>query len=218
MTPGTTVLVCDDHPLFRRGVTSSLAENQNLTVVAEATDGEACIAKLKLYRPQILVVDLSIPLIDGFGVLEWVQSNLPEVTVFVLSMYTEPAYVQRSMELGAAGFIAKEDAQSELLAAMEQRSGVFYTSESIGRSGSTSPPDLQDHELEKALRTVSDAERRVLTLLTESMTSRQIAEELGISTRTVQAHRVSLASKLGAKGHNKLLQTAIKHRAKIVGL
>lgn len=218
MNTTTSVIICDDHPLFRRGVASSLAENENLTIVAEAADGEACIAKLELYRPQILVVDLSILLIDGFGVLEWVQANFPNITVFVLSMYTDPAYVQRSMELGAAGFIAKEDAQSELLAALEQRSGVFYTSESIGRSANTSPPDLQDHELEKALRTVSDAERRVLTLLTESMTSREIAEKLGISTRTVQAHRVNLASKLGAKGHNKLLQTAIKHRAKIVGM
>ncbi len=211
-----TILVCDDHPLFRSGVVSCLAADENLTVVAEASDGESCISKLEMYRPQILVIDLSIPRIDGFGVLEWVRENHSDVTVFVLSMYTDASYAQRAMELGARGYIAKEDAQSELLTAISQLSGEFFTSESIGRQTRSHLPPLQDHEVKKALRNVSDAERRVLELLTESLTSREIAERLGLSTRTVQAHRVSLADKLNAKGHNKLLQLAVAHREAIL--
>lgn len=211
-----TILVCDDHPLFRSGVVSCLAADEDLSVVAEASDGESCIAKLEMYRPQILVVDLSIPRVDGFGVLEWVRENLPEVTVFVLSMYTDASYAQRAMELGASGYIAKEDAQSELLAAIGQQPGEFFTSESIGRQTRNHLPALQDHDIKQALRNVSDAERRVLELLTESLTSREIAEKLGLSTRTVQAHRVSLADKLNAKGHNKLLQLAVAHREAIL--
>ncbi len=211
-----TILVCDDHPLFRSGVVSCLAADDSLSVVAEASDGEACIAKLEMYRPDVLVVDLSIPRIDGFGVLEWVRENLPDVTVFVLSMYTDASYAQRSMELGASGYIAKEDAQSELLTAISRRSAEFFTSESIGRQTRNHLPVMQDHEIKKALRNVSDAEKRVLLLLTESLTSREIAERLGLSTRTVQAHRVSLADKLNAKGHNKLLQVAVTHRETIL--
>lgn len=208
----STVLICDDHPLFRSGVVNCLSANQALKIIGEASDGEACIAKLGLFEPDILVVDLSIPLVDGFKVLSWLRENDRVVRVFVLSMFTDVSYVQKARELGACGFIAKEDAQSELLAAIDHAEGEFYTSQSIGRESKTFLPALNDDEVLQALRTVSDAERRVLELLTESMTSREIAEKLGLSTRTVQAHRMNLAEKLNAKGHNKLLEMAIRHR------
>lgn len=189
-----------------------LSANEALKIIGEASDGEACIAKLELFEPDILVVDLSIPLVDGFKVLSWLNENDRAVRVFVLSMFTDMSYVQKARELGACGFIAKEDAQSELLAAIDHAEGEFYTSQSIGRQSKTFLPALNEDEVLQALRTVSDAERRVLELLTESMTSREIAERLGLSTRTVQAHRMNLAEKLNAKGHNKLLEMAIRHR------
>lgn len=208
----TSVLVCDDHPLFRSGVVNCLADNPELKIVGEASDGEACIAKLELFEPDILIIDLSIPGIDGFQVLAWINEQDRSMRVYVLSMHTDKVYVQKARDLGARGFIAKEDAQSELLAAIGHADGEFYTSESIGRQSRNYLPALKDDDIVRALRSVSDAERRVLLLLTESMTSREIAEQLGLSTRTVQAHRMSLAEKLDAKGHNKLLEIAITHR------
>ena len=211
-----TAIVCDDHPIFRGGVVSCLSGGLGVQVVAEAADGESCISKLRMFRPDILVADLSMPLIDGFGVLDWVRENQPETRTFILSMHTDMSFVQRARELGAAGFMAKEDAQSELAAAINGGT-EFYTSESIGRRSRETAADLSGYALAEKLRKVSDAERRVLVLLTQSMTSKEIAERLFISVRTVQAHRVSLAAKLGAKGPNKLLELAIKHRDQILG-
>lgn len=212
----SSVLVCDDHPLFRSGVLKCLADNPELKIVGEASDGEACVAKLELLEPDILIVDLSIPGIDGFQVLAWISKNDMPVRVYVLSMHTDNVYVQKARELGASGFIAKEDAQSELLAAIDRVDDEFYTSESIGRQSRNEVPALKEEEVVQALRTVSEAERRVLQLLTESLTSREIGEKLGLSTRTVQAHRMSLAEKLDARGHNKLLEIAIRHREAIL--
>lgn len=202
MTLKKTAIVCDDHPIFRRGVVSCLTTS--LDVVAEAADGESCIAKLEMYKPDILVADLSMPRKDGFAVLEWLNDNRVGIRAFILSMHTDISYVQRARELGAAGFLAKEDAQSELAAAINGQM-EFYTSESIGRKTDETPSDLSGYALAEKLRKISDAERRVLVLLTQSMTSREVADRLFLSVRTVQAHRVSLAAKLGAKGPNKLL-------------
>ena len=212
MVTSQTVLICDDHPLFRKGVLGCLAEDGDLHIIGEASNGEACIAKLKVFEPDILITDLSMPGINGFDVLAWVRENLPQVKVFILSMHTELQYLERAINLGAAGFLAKEDAQSELMAAIRQSDLGFYTSESIGTSHSISLPPPQDGDFVKAMRDVSGAEMRVLVLLTQTLTSRQIADRLNISPRTVDAHRASLAEKLNAKGPNKLLEIAIRYQ------
>jgi DNA-binding NarL/FixJ family response regulator len=157
-----------------------------------------------------------MPRIDGFGLLGWAQQHQPELDVYVLSMHTELAYVQRAMDLGAKGFLAKEDAQSELLNAVAQVSELFYTSESIGREVHEYLQPPKNEMLSNALTKVSKAEKKVLDLLTGSCTSREIAETLSLSVRTVEAHRSSLAEKLGARGPNKLLELAIKNRLLIL--
>ncbi len=212
------VLVCDDHPLFRKGVVSSLQENPCLKVVAEASNGDACIAKLQIFEPNILITDLSMPGLNGFEILQWTRINLPETIVFILSMHTDLQYLQKAVELGAAGFLSKEDAQFELLGAIDQTGKGFYTSQSIGTTSPDNLLQLQYSEFASALRNVSDAEMRVLVLLTKSLTSREIADQLSISPRTVETHRANLAEKLDAKGPNKLLQLAIKHERIITGI
>ena len=210
------VIVADDHPLFRRGVVSCLSADAGLKVIAEASDGEACIAKLEIFQPHILIADLSMPRVDGFELLAWAYQNQPELDVYVLSMHTELAYVQRAKDLGAKGFLAKEDAHSELLNAVSQVPGGFYTSESIGREVREYLLTPQTEILSNALARVSRAEKKVLDLLTGSCTSREIAEKLNLSVRTVEAHRSSLAEKLDAKGPNKLLELAIRNRQLIL--
>ncbi|MFH1345506.1 MAG: response regulator transcription factor [Pseudomonadota bacterium] len=211
MNPIMKVLVCDDHPLFRAGVISCFAERADIKVVGEATDGDACIAKLELFTPDILIADLSMPQKDGFQVLEWLAKHQPQTRAFILSMHSDLAYVQKARDLGASGFLAKEDAQAELLAAIAKNDGQFYTSSSIGRSSPAIELSSTGKKVRDGLRDVSEAEMRVLTLLTENITSRAIAEKLNLSVRTVQAHRVSLADKLGARGPNKLLELALKN-------
>ncbi len=216
MTVVKTAVVCDDHPLFRSGVVNCLTENPRINIVGEASDGEACIAKLGLFKPDILIIDLSMPVLDGFQVLKWVTENQPKMRVFILSMHADLSFVKKAMALGASGFVAKEDAQSELLAAIESAPGQFYTSESVGRPPRDYMPEFTVGDLANNLRLVSAAEMKVLSLLTRSLTSREIADKLNLSVRTVQAHRVNIANKLKVKGPNKLLDLAIRHRKTIL--
>ena len=211
------ILICDDHPLFRAGVVNCFSQHSDFEVVSQAADGNSCIAQLELFAPDILIVDLSMPGMSGFEVLQWVTKNMKQTRVFILSMHADINYVQRARDLGASGFMAKEDAQSELLAAIGQANG-FYTSQSVGKQPLGLDEGLNDKEIAKYLRTVSDAEMRVLCLLTNNLTSGQIAEELGLSTRTIQAHRLSLASKLDISGPNKLLEFALLNRVTILDM
>lgn len=206
-----TAVVCDDHPIFRSGVVHCLNDIDGLEVVAEASDVASAIAKLQIYRPDILVCDLSMPGQSGFELIEWVQSKAPAVKVIVLSMHTELTFVKRARELGVAGFLAKDDAETDLVHAVHSGDGTFYTSESIGRENRLAPFDEASLVPETRLRNVSAAEMKVLVQLSRSKTTRQIAESLNLSPRTVEAHRSALAEKLDARGPNKLLEFAIRN-------
>lgn len=215
MTERLTAVVCDDHPLFRKGVVACLESDPGLEVISTAADGQACIGQLELHTPSLLIADLSMPILNGFEVLEWAGKHQARLRVFILSMHTELAYVQRARELGAAGFLAKDDAETELISAIRTASGGFYTSSSTGRQNQQRTT-LVDVDFQKALSRVSDAEMKVLALLTENLTSRQIADRLHLSSRTIQAHRINLSAKLDARGPNKLLELALMHRAEIL--
>lgn len=212
-----SVVVCDDHPIFRNGVVHCLNEIPDLEVVAEAADVASAIAKLQIYAPDILVCDLSLPGQSGFELLQWTKGHMPEIRVIVLSMHTELAFVQRAKKLGAVSFLAKEDAETDLLHAVKQERGGFYTSESVGRGGSLLPmlePGIGKEEdaFRSAIINVTVAEMKILALLSDLLTNKAIAKQLNISPRTVEAHRFNLSEKLDAKGPNKLLELAIQYR------
>lgn len=208
-----SVIVCDDHPIFRNGVVHCLNEIADLEVVAEASDVPSAIAKLQIYSPDILVCDLSLPGQSGFELLQWSKKHMPEIRVIVLSMHTELAFVQRAKKLGAVSFLAKEDAETDLIHAVEQANDGFYTSESVGRR-SNIPPALakEDDAFHSAIKKVTVAEMKILNLLSDSLTNKAIAKKLNISPRTVEAHRFNLSDKLDAKGPNKLLELAIQYK------
>lgn len=211
-----TAIVCDDHPMFRRGVVQCLNDAPDIEVVAEAATVASGIAKLQIYEPDILVCDLALPDGSGFDLLTWVQQNMPGVCSLVLSMHTDLPLVQKARSLGATGFLAKEDAEIELLIAIGQAPGGFHTSQSIG-SPSLPAGLIPSHCLSAGLDLshVSLAEMRVLVLLSRSMTSRDIATQLHVSMRTVEAHRYRLAQRLDARGPNKLLELAILNRVQL---
>lgn len=216
MAKKITVIVCDDHPLFRKGVCTCLLSNPDIEIISEASNGEACITKLEILHPDILITDLAMPVVNGFDILKWARDSQPEMRIYVLSMFADMSYLQKARDLGANGFIAKEDAQSELLEAIASPETQFYISASVGRQLPDHNSGLHDSKILDDLKSVSDAEMKVLMLLTRSLTSKEIAVELNISPRTVQGHRIALAEKLDAKGPNKLLQLAVKYRKEII--
>lgn len=212
-----TAIVCDDHPIFRNGVVQVLSEIAGMDVVAVAADVDSAIGKLQIYTPGLLVLDLSMPGKSGFVLLEWAKANQPGMKVVVLSMHTEIAFVKKAQALGADGFLAKDDAETDLVQAVGSEDGVFFTSSSIGRNHQVPFLTSDAIVLEEALKNVSVAEMKVLIQLSHSKTNKEIAETLHLSPRTVEAHRSALAEKLDARGPNKLLEFAIRHRGLLDG-
>ncbi|MCZ7559820.1 MAG: response regulator transcription factor [Burkholderiaceae bacterium] len=205
------VLVCDDHPLFRVGLRAALADHPAVDVVGEAADGRDCLAMLQSLEPDVLLLDLALREMGGYEVLAWIRAHRPGLRTLVLSMYSEPAFAERARALGACGFIAKEDALSEIHAALEHPRDAFYASASVR----TTPRGARAGELariDERLLALSPTERRVMSLLSQSLTSREIARRLGISLRTVQTHRTHIADKLDVHGVNRLMELAIRYR------
>ena len=192
---------------------SCLNDISGIKVVAEASDVLSARAKLEIYSPNILVTDLSLPGESGFELVQWSKKFNPDLVVVVISMHTELQFVQQAKDLGAAGFLAKEDAEFELMKILAQSNDDFYTSQSIGSHMVRDLPDLDAIASDKGiLKNISAAEMRVLQLLSQSLTSKSISEELNISPRTVEAHRRRISEKLDLKGPNRLIEFAITNR------
>ena len=205
---GRTVILADDHPVFRIGIREVVSSMPGYTVVGEAGNGRTCVTMIETLQPDLAVIDLAMPELDGYGVLQHLQRVGSRTGAIIVSMHSSNRFAQRARELGARAFIAKEDAAIELANGLEVPEGGFYLSSSVGGvSASLQPPGDEAAALIDAL---TPAERRVFELVGQSLTSREIGEQLNLSHRTVQTHRQNMALKLGLSGPNKLFELAVR--------
>ncbi len=199
-----SVLIADDHPIFRRGLREIIEKTHRYQVIAEAGDGIETIAMVREHRPAVVVLDIAMPKLDGLEVLEQLGNLLDKPTVVLLTMYDD--YVEAAVHLGAAGYILKENAEDEIIACLDEviRGRIFVSKgvyRSPGNNAAIGP-----------LASLTSSELRILKLTAELKTSRDIGEALCISHRTVQNHRVNICNKLGLKGDKALLKFALQHK------
>ncbi|MCP5366892.1 MAG: response regulator transcription factor [Hyphomicrobiales bacterium] len=212
----TRIVIADDHPIFRRGLRDMIEEMPgDHAVVGEAEDGAALLQQVRVLRPDVAVVDLAMPRVDGFQFMERLGSaGGGGVAVIVLSMYADEAYLDRALALGARGYVLKDDASDDLsrcLAAVV--AGETYISPRIGRARPSAPmPESGDDD---GIDRLTPVQRSVLRHLSQHKTSKEIADELGLSYRTVQNHRARIADALGLRGRNTLLAYAVRNRARL---
>jgi len=198
------VLIADDHPLFRQGLRAALERRPDVVVVAEAGDGREAIALVREHAPDVAILDLSMPELDGLEVLAQ-AATWPSAPAFVV-LTMHDAYASRALELGALGYVLKEDAAAEIVTCVERVvRGQRFVSPALAGATPTevAPPALEE---------LSAAERRVLRLVSQHKTSREIAEILHLSPRTVQNHRANMCRKLGLEGSQALLKFALEHQ------
>jgi DNA-binding NarL/FixJ family response regulator len=208
-----TVLIADDHPLFRRGLREVVETTEGFHLVAEAGDGETAIRQLELFRPRAAIVDLAMPGRDGLEVLAWATENLPDCRVVIMTAYKEAAYLDRTVELGAAGFMVKDDADQELVRCLQLvMSGGFFVSPSFGTPPAPEPRLVLDDEGAQKVAQLTAQQRLVLRHVAAHLTSKEIARELGISPKTVENHRAKIRDQLSLKGPGSLLEFAVRHR------
>lgn len=207
MTKELEALIADDHPIFRLGVRTVLEQYPRIRRVTEAEDGLEALAQLSATRPDISFLDISMPAKDGLQVLREATTLDPALRIVMLTAHRESSYVKRSMELGARGYLLKEETGEHMNHCLETvLDGDIYISPGIGTAaqGETGP---ERHQLGLLTR----AECRVLALVGEFLTSREIADRLFISHRTVQNHRAHIAEKLDIHGVHQLTSFATRH-------
>ncbi|MDA5144695.1 response regulator transcription factor [Streptomyces sp. AD681] len=204
-----TVLICDDHPVVRCGIRTLLDDDRHL-IVGEAADLAGTVDQVTRHRPTVLLLDLSFLGTLSLGILPTVRAVSPNTRVLILTMHNDPASARRSLAAGAHGFLPKDAAAEELVAAVDTLvGGGRYLHPALGAA-------LFDHRTDPD-SPLSGREREVLGLIADGLTHRQIADELGLSVRTIEAQRASIKVKLGVSRRAELITHARRLRLVTTG-
>ena len=207
------VIVADDHHLVRQGIRMLLDKAEDIEVVAEAEDGLEAVELAERLAPDIVVMDISMPRLNGAQATELIRARLPATQVVVLSMHADETVVRQALRRGARAYVLKRAVGEELMLAVRTASrGETYLSPPIAGSILNEFLALSDEtEESSAFERLTPRERQVLQLLAEGGTNSVIARELMLSVKTVEKHRASLMSKLDIHDLTGLVRAAIKH-------
>lgn len=204
MTKKIRVLLADDHAILRAGLRMLLDAQPDMAVVAEAGDGEEAIRRAGGSRPDVAVVDLSMPGLTGVETLERMRREVPATRLLVLTMHDDPGYARLALAAGASGHVIKDAESAELLAAIRavHRGRTFVQ---VGTEPEPSAPTDRP-----PVPPLSPRERQVLELLAHGHTNREVADRLSLSVKTVETHRARLSDKLGLHSRADLVRLAIE--------
>jgi DNA-binding NarL/FixJ family response regulator len=208
------ILIVDDHPIFRRGLRNIVELEQNMRVVGDVADGEAALEFLKSYTADVVILDLDMPRMNGLEFAQVVEKKNIPVEIIILTMHKEEQLFNRAMDLGIHGFVSKENAATEIAegirAVVKGKHYVcsIFSNFLFRRSGYSSAHPKQATGLDL----LTMAERNVLKLIAENMSSKKIAEQLSISPKTVDNHRTNICSKLNIHGSHALLRFLLENK------
>ena len=206
-----SILIADDHQVLRDGLSSVLDAEPDMDVVAEAADGLEAVRSVEELKPDVLVLDLRMPGLPGLDVMESVGARSPETKIVVLSMHADHSYILRSLRSGAVAYVVKSAGAEELKKAIRVAvAGGRYVTPPFPEAFIEGPPARTDQEPTDPHETLTLREREVLYLVAEGLSNRQIADRLEISSRTVEAHRARLMTKLRLDSQAALIRYALE--------
>lgn len=205
------ILVVDDHPIVRQGLAMMVNREPDLVVCGEAEDASEAMLVLASARPDVLIVDISLNGPDGLDLLKNVRTNYPSIPVLILSMHDETIYAERALRAGAKGYIMKQEATERVLVAVRRiLRGEIYVSDRIANQMLKHYVTGGGRLVHSSIAELSDRELEVFRLIGEGHGTRQIAEELHISVKTVESYQAHIKEKLSLRSARELMQHAIQ--------
>ncbi len=207
----TRVVIADDHAIVRAGLRTLINSEPDMELVGEATGGYEAIELVEKHRPEVLLIDLSMPDLDGIAATRKVHPRFPEMRILFLTIHEDEALLRAALKAGASGYILKGAAETELVAAIRTilRGDLYVDPSMLRKLLPESGARLATSTREPAPLTPREAE--VLRLIVQGYTNRQIGEELNISVRTAESHRANLSEKLGLHSRVELVRYARDH-------
>lgn len=204
------ILIADDHQLFREGLINLLSDTPEIEVVAHAENGKVAVEEAIIYKPDIVIMDIGMPVLSGIEATELLKSKMPDIKVIALSMHSDKHYIKGMLEAGATGYLFKNCTHSQLIEAIETvYAGKKYLSDEITEvliddylnKGDSIDDDTED---------LTEREMDVLILLAEGSTTRDISEQLFVSVKTVGTHKQNILKKLKLKSTVDIVKYALK--------
>jgi DNA-binding NarL/FixJ family response regulator len=207
----TRILLVDDHPICRQGLREIIESQKDLSVCGTAEDIHTALAEAEKLRPDLVMIDISLKDSNGLELLKDLKVRSPELKVLMLSMHDEVLYAQRALRAGAGGYIMKQEATDKVLTAIRRvLGGDVYLSERMERKLMQQLVGGKSPKLGRSIEDLSDRELQVFNLIGEGKGTRQIAELLHLSIKTIESHRAHIKEKLGLSNANELVQHAIQ--------
>lgn len=205
------VLVVDDHAILRDGIRSILESQEDILVVGEAENGREALAQIEVQPPDLVLMDISMPVMNGLEATRLIKERFPSVKVLILTQHDNHEYITPALQAGAAGYVLKRSGRREMLNALRQvhEQGAYL-------AGKVTRQVLQDYSSEAAPHAngdnhLTDRERQVLQLILDGRSNKEIGAELGISPKTVSVHRTNVMAKLDVQTTVELLKAAANH-------
>ena len=212
-----TLIIADDHPVFRQGLRQVIETDKQLQIIGEAANGQAAIAQILETNPDVAVLDVDMPNSDGFEVVRAVRQKQSPVRIVFLTMHKDERFLNAALDIGDKGYLLKDSAVTEIVASIKAAAaGHDYVSPAltsflVNRSRRTAELARE----KPAVGKLTPTERRILFLLGAYKTSKEIANELFISVRTVERHRANICEKLDLHGSHALIKFATEHRSEL---
>lgn len=207
------VLLADDHTILRDGIRALLEDQSDMEVIGEAEDGQATVKMVAKLKPDVVVMDIAMPLLNGLEATRQIQRDYPQVKVLILTMHENEEYIRQVLAAGALGYVLKDAAARDLLGAIRTvNQGEAVLSPAITRLVIEDYLRWGDIRPEDTSNGLTLREREVLQLIAEGYTNKEIAEILSLSVKTIQSHRTNLMNKLDLHDRGELIKYAIQKK------
>ena len=206
------VILADDHSVIRRGLKLILEQQEGIQVVGEASDGREAVSLAESLRPDVAVLDITMPNLNGIEAARQICTKLPNVAIVVLSMHADEGYVLRALKAGARGYLLKESAEADFIAAVRSVfEGKAFFSPAVSRLlVEDYVRRLQDKDIEDSYDLLTSREREILQLIAEGKSNKDVANLLNLSLYTVETHRSNILEKLNLHSVPELILYAVR--------